>query len=65
MGRYNDMKQNRDKFLFHMNIREERKQQNESCCGGNGPSCKCSNTRERKKNSMMEFFKSMKENFYE
>lgn len=46
---------------YRLNILEQRKKQNEKCCGGNGPKCKCSSN--DKKSSMSNFFESMKSNF--
>lgn len=46
---------------YRLNILEQRKKQNEKCCGGNGPKCKCSS--HNKKSSMSKFFESMKSNF--
>jgi len=49
--------------MYRLNILEQRKNK-DNCCGGNGPKCKCSSNT-NKKNSMVEFFKTMKSNFLE
>lgn len=56
---------------YHLNIREQRKNK-DNCCGGNGPNCKCSsikqkniNSREERRNTMVDFFQSMSKNFIE
>jgi|TARA_B100000925_G_scaffold275393_2_gene241652 hypothetical protein len=55
-------KQYDKEMKYRLNILEERKKQNEKCCGGNGPKCKCSSHND-KKNSMVNFFESMSKNF--
>ena len=60
MNRMKDIQENKERVVFHLNIREKRKDLN--CCGGNGPNCKCSSNK-NKKNSMVDFFKSMSKNF--
>ena len=53
-------------MVYRLNILEERKKQNEKCCGGNGPKCKCSSTptpRQKRRESMIQFFESMEKNF--
>ena len=50
--------------MYRLNILEQRKKK-DNCCGGNGPNCKCSSTKDNKKNSMVDFFKSMSKNFIE
>lgn len=53
---------------YRLNILEQRKKQNEKCCGGNGPKCKCSSKkspRQERRETMVEFFNSMKNNFLE
>lgn len=51
---------------YHLNIREQRKNKKDNCCGGNGPNCKCSSKkspRQERRETMVEFFESMKNNF--
>ena len=48
--------------MYRLNILEQRKRKDD-CCGGNGPKCKCSSN--NKKNSMVQFFESMKKNLIE
>ena len=53
-------------MVYRLNILEQRKKQNEKCCGGNGPKCKCSSKkspRQERRETMVEFFESMKKNF--
>jgi hypothetical protein len=53
-------------MIYRINVLEQRRKQKENCCGGNGPSCKCSSTptpRQERRNSMVEFFETMKKNY--
>jgi len=54
---------------YRLNVLEQRKNK-DNCCGGNGPNCKCSSTKQRNKtsreerrNKMVDFFMSMNRNF--
>jgi len=52
-------------MVYRLNILEQRKKK-DNCCGGNGPKCKCSSKkspRQERRETMVEFFESMKKNF--
>lgn len=58
MSRYKDMKDNKDKIVFSMNIREQR--QKEACgCGGN---CACNNSVVKKRE--LKEKRERRENFW-
>lgn len=55
---------------YRLNVYEQRKNKKDNCCGGNGPNCKCSSSkqrnessREKRRNTMVDFFMSMNKNF--
>ena len=63
MSRYKDMKENKEKVLFSMNIREQRQKASCACggnCGCNGSSVK--SELQEKKNRRIAFWNVFKSN---